>query len=132
MSTASAVKLGSLSYVIVYVKDTEVSKKFYKELLGMTIKDDQPGWVEFKTGETTLAIHSDNDLAKKGTPGRVVNVFSVEDIHASYEALKKSGVKFFKAPETVCEIDANTIGVSADFTDPDGNILSIFGLVAKK
>lgn len=131
MSTTSAIKLETLSYVIVHVKDTEQAKKFYANILGLRIKEDHPGWVEFQTGESTLALHGNDDLSERGTPGRVINVFGVKDIHAAYEALKKAGVKFVKQPEQVCEIDAQTIGMSADFTDPDGNLLSIYGTIKK-
>jgi len=31
--------------------------KFYRDVLGLTVKFESPGWSEFATGETTLALH---------------------------------------------------------------------------
>ena len=49
MPTSTKVKLSKLSYVIVYVKDTEKATQFYRDVLGMPVKVDAPGWVEFDT-----------------------------------------------------------------------------------
>ena len=49
-------------------------------------------------------------------------VFSVDDIEAAYQALRSRGVDFRREPRPVTG-DQH----AADFRDPDGHVLSIFG-----
>ena len=49
-------------------------------------------------------------------------VFSVEDIDAAHQALRSRGVEFRREPRVVTG-DQH----AADFRDPDGHVLSIFG-----
>jgi lactoylglutathione lyase len=132
MPVKSDVKLGVLGFVIVYVKDTEKTKKFYQETLGLQTKDDEPGWVTFDTGAASLALHSDSELKGERAKGQPVPVFNVDDFYKTYEGLKAAGVKFEAAPKEVCEAGPGQAGMSAEFKDPDGNLLSIFGIVKKK
>lgn len=131
MSVKSGVKIKNLGYVIVYVKDIERGVAFYRDTLGMTVKLDDSGWVEFDTGAATFALHVDPKLTGSRSPGQPIPVFCVDDINQTYESLKKAGVKFENPPKQVCEAGPNQIGLSADFLDPDGNPLSIFGTVEK-
>ncbi|PWT99965.1 MAG: hypothetical protein C5B53_04700 [Candidatus Melainabacteria bacterium] len=131
MPVKSDVKIKNLGYVIVYVKDIERGVAFYRDTLGMEVKLDDEGWVEFDTGAATLALHVDAKLTGSRSPGQPIPVFCVDDIKHTYESLKKAGVKFEHAPKEVCEVGPNQIGLSADFLDPDGNFLSIFGIVNK-
>ena len=48
------VKLG---YAIHFVADMDRAVAFYRDTLGLTLKFASPGWTEFATGETTLALH---------------------------------------------------------------------------
>ena len=129
IETKSATKLSTLSYVILYVPDAKEAVTFYKEKLGMTVKLDDEGWIELETGSVTLALHSSPDSTK--SKERTTAVFSVEDVKEAYEGLKKSGVKFESELKEVCATPEH-IGLSADFFDPYGNRLSIFGMVDKK
>lgn len=131
MATKTQVGLGTISYIILYVKDTEQALKFYRDTLGIKVKMNEQGWVELDTGTTTLALHADEHAGKTRTGSQPVVVFSVDDIFDAYETLKSKGVKFEKEPQTVCEA-GDHIGKSADFTDPEGNQLSIFGMVPAK
>jgi catechol 2,3-dioxygenase-like lactoylglutathione lyase family enzyme len=49
-------------------------------------------------------------------------VFSVEHVRAAYDALRAAGVNFLNEPRVVS--GANW---AANFKDPDGHLLSIFG-----
>ncbi len=131
MSVSTDVKLSTLSYVILYVKDASKVVPFYTETLGLKVKMNEQGWVEFESGAVTLALHSDDKLPAKRQGGEPIVVFNVEDVQHAYEALKAKGVKFAKEPQIVCEAEGKT-GRSADFTDPDGNRLSIFSYTKSK
>src|SRR6202022_1179665 len=51
------IQLKQLDYVIVYVSDMQRSLAFYRDTLGLTLKFTSPGWTEFVTGATTIALH---------------------------------------------------------------------------
>lgn len=130
MATSTDIKLSTLAYVIVYVKDTKKALAFYRDVLGMKVRFDDNGWVEMETGAVTLALHADEKHKVDQAVGPVP-VFSVEDIYAAYEGLKNKGVKFDKELQVVCEGEEGKVGKSADFRDPDGNRLSVFGYAKK-
>jgi len=46
-----------LRYVIKFVADMDKAVKFHRDVLGLKVKFESPGWSEFATGETTLALH---------------------------------------------------------------------------
>ena len=131
MTTSTEVKLSSLSYVIIYVKDAQKALPFYRDTLGIKVKSDDGNWVELETGSTTLALHSNEELKTISREGQPVMVFSVEDLHDAFKALQTKGIKFNTEPHVVCEAGPEQVGMSADFRDADGNLLSIFGMVKK-
>ena len=130
MATSTKTKLSTLSYVIVYVKDTEKATQFYRDTLGMKVKVEAPGWVELDSGSTTLALHGAENLPAKPKEGNTDLVFTVENVYEAYDELKKAGVKFSHEPHQVCE-EGDKVGFSAGFNDLDGNTLSIFSYVDK-
>ena len=132
MPVKTNVKISSLGYVIVYVKDTKTAVPFYRDTLGIKVKSEEDGWVELDTGATTLALHGDKELTpNRSTKGQPVPVFNVDDFNATVEELKSAGVKFHKEPVQVCEMGPGKVGMSAEFSDADGNMLSVFGVVTK-
>jgi predicted enzyme related to lactoylglutathione lyase len=131
MPVKSNVQLKTLSYVIVYVKDTTKALPFYTEKLGMTVKSNEDGWVELEAGQTTFALHGNKEFKPVVEGVQTTPVFNVDDFDGTYEALKQDGVKFLHEPMQVCEAGPGKIGMSAEFKDTDGNTLSIFGIVSK-
>ena len=47
-----------VDYVMVRVSDMRRSVAFYRDTLGLPLKFESPGWSEFETGATTLALHA--------------------------------------------------------------------------
>jgi lactoylglutathione lyase len=130
MPVKSNVKLDTLAYVILYVKDTDKAIAFYQDMLGAKVKMNEDGWVELETGAVTLALHREGP--QSGTAGSSSTVvFAVKDVKQTYEDLKTAGVKFSGEPHQVCEMP-DSVGISADFKDLDGNSLSIFGIEQKR
>ena len=132
MASKTQVSLSTLNWVILNVKNTGESLPFYRDVLGMKVKLEVPGWVELNTGHTTVALHgtegSDQPHEKAGP---TTLVFQVDNVYEVYESLKASGVKFAGEPRKVCE-EGDKDGISAEFHDPDGNLLSVFSYVKKK
>lgn len=131
MAVQTDVKLKTASYVILYVPETEKALSFYRDTLGMTVKVNEEGWVELDAGPLTLALHHIDKTVQRSPEGAATVVFTVEKIHDAYEALKAKGVKFHREPQQVCETP-DGIGMSADFSDPWGNALSIYGTEPRK
>ncbi|MCW5821581.1 MAG: VOC family protein [Cyanobacteria bacterium TGS_CYA1] len=133
MTAGTDIKLKTLSYVILYVPDTKEATTFYTEKLGFKVKMEEQGWVELESGPTTIALHESEPgmkLACEKTLAPVL-VFKVENIKEAFEALKNKGIQFSQeAPQEVCAT-TDHVGFSADFTDPFGNKLSIYGETKK-
>jgi lactoylglutathione lyase len=133
MATPTKLALSTISYVILHVRNVEKATTFYRDVLGLKVKIEDGAWVELDTGKTVLALHGDDDAAFPAEPkGPTCVVFGVEDIHGTYEHLKKAGVTFDEPPKKVCDAGPGQIGMGADFKDLDGNTLSIFATVKEK
>jgi len=84
-----------LTYIIKYVGDMERAIRFYKDQLGLALRFQSPGWSEFETGETTLALH----LASQEHPTGTSQLgFGVPDIDRFYAEKKENGIEFTFAP----------------------------------
>jgi len=56
--------------------------KFHRDVLGLQLKFQSPGWSEFVTGETTLALQPASD---KNPAGKVELGFTVAYVEVSTE-----------------------------------------------
>ena len=82
-----------LNYVIKYVADMNKAVAFYRDTLGLELRFQSPGWSEFSTGETTLALHGASDEHPAGSSSIG---FVVDDIDAFYNSDK--GIEFTSPP----------------------------------
>ena len=62
--------LSKPDYLMVNVSDMSRSIAFYRDLLGLKLRFDSPGWTEFDTGSTTLALHATSSPAPPRDPAR--------------------------------------------------------------
>jgi len=115
-----SIQLQKPDYTIVYVSDMDRSLVFYRDVLGLPLKFASPGWSEFNTGTTTIALHTTPARKAADQPGRtpagVAQLgFTVEDVQSVYEALKAQDVPFSLPPQQ------QSSGVLlAVLRDPDG------------
>ena len=59
-----------LAYAIKFIADMDKAVAFHRDTLGLTLAFASPGWSEFATGETRLALHiADADHPVGSTPG---------------------------------------------------------------
>lgn len=115
-----SISLQKPDYIIVYVSDMQRSTAFYRDVLGLPLKFTSPGWTEFATGETTLALHTTGDHKlppHHGRPpaGQAHIGFMVDDIQTAYETLKTQDVHFSLPPQK--QPSGVTLAV---LHDPDG------------
>lgn len=69
--------------------------EFYRDVLGLPLKFKSPGWSEFATGETTLALHP----ASQQNPARGVELgFAVANIQQFRQEMNAKGVQFSMPP----------------------------------
>jgi predicted enzyme related to lactoylglutathione lyase len=92
---------------------------FYRDSLGLPLKFASPGWSEFATGETTLALHP----ASPSNPAGTVELgFTVRDIQQFFETKSQEGMRFTMPPTK-----QDFGGVLAQFEDSEGGRCSVSG-----
>lgn len=84
-----------LSHVIEFVADMDRAVKFYRDVIGLPLKFQSPGWSEFVTGETTLALHP---ASEKNPAGRLEVAFNVPNLEQFHAEMTGKGVQFLMAP----------------------------------
>jgi len=115
-------KLTRVSVVMLGVHDVARSLAFYRDKLGLKVEREIPGFAFLNAGAVTLCLSEAAARVRGQVPGAGEVVFSVEDVSAAYQALRGKGVEFTHEPRNVTP----TARV-ANFDDPDGNHLSIYG-----
>ena len=108
-----------LSHIIEFVEDMDRAVKFYRDIVGLPLKFQSPGWSEFETGETTLGLHP---ASEKNRAGKCEVGFSVENLQSFYEQLRAKGVAF-SMPPTKQDFG----GTLAQFVDSEGAHVSLGG-----
>ena len=107
-----------LGYAIHFVADMDRAVSFYRDTLGLTLKFASPGWTEFATGETTLALHP---ASVQNPAGSTHLGFTSTGVETLYRELMGKGVTFTRAP-------APEHGVLlAEFVDTEGARCSLSG-----
>ncbi|MCI0743088.1 MAG: VOC family protein [Gemmataceae bacterium] len=56
-----------VNYAIVFVSDMKRSVAFYRDVLGLPLRFESPGWTELATEGATLALHASEDLSREKT-----------------------------------------------------------------
>ena len=106
-----------LRYVIKFVGDMGKAVTFHRDVPGLTVKFESPGWSEFVTGETTHALHPALD---KNPAGKVELGFTVADVEAFYRDMTAKGVLFSMPPKK-----QDFGGFLAQFVDSEGAHCSV-------
>jgi lactoylglutathione lyase len=101
-----------LNYVIEFVGDMDRAVKFYRDVLGLPLKFESPGWSEFSTGETSLGLHP---ASEKNPPGNIELGFNVANLGKFHQEMSAKGVQF-SMPPTKQDFG----GILAQFVDSEG------------
>ncbi|MGA8144426.1 MAG: VOC family protein [Candidatus Acidiferrales bacterium] len=108
-----------LTYAIKFVADMDRAVRFHRDTLGLPLKFESPGWSEFVTGETTLALHP---ASEKNPAGKVELGFQVGNLQEFYRDMTAQGVNF-SMPPAKQEFGAYL----AQFVDSEGAQYSVSG-----
>jgi catechol 2,3-dioxygenase-like lactoylglutathione lyase family enzyme len=106
-----------VNYAIVFVSDMNRSVSFYRDTLGLPMKFESPGWTEFATEGSTLALHASRGPepdADDLPPGRCRTGFAVPDLDVFHRRMTENGVRCVQEPT---EIFGARV---AQYVDPDG------------
>ena len=110
-----AIKLG---YAIHFVADMDRAVAFYRDTIGLELRFSSPGWSEFDTGATTLALHP---ASTENPPGTTHLGLHADDILAMHRHLSAAGVRFTREPTPEHGITL------AEFADSEGARVSLSG-----
>lgn len=116
----------ALPTVVLNVKTMAVTHAFYRDVLGLAPRIESPGWVDFETGATRLALHP-----RVERPGReahhqrplTLGFTGPGDVVSYVRALEKRGLELTQPPRN------EGFGTFAEALDPDGNALVFRGTV---
>jgi predicted enzyme related to lactoylglutathione lyase len=129
-AASKPLSLDKLGYAIVFVSDMKRGVKFYKDVLGIPLRFADEGWTEFEMKGFTLALHPADKMPKNLDQAPITELcFESEDVRTTRSQLIAKSVKVSEL-HSVCEF-GGAVGASASFRDPDGNHLSIFGMIPK-
>lgn len=111
----------NISNVWVFVSDFERSVKFFRDTLGLPLKEQHGAYAaEFFKSGTTLGIGLAEDEKTRKMVGRHTCItFRVQNIDEMYRELKAKRVKFSEP------LRSESWGKIAIFKDPDGNEFAV-------
>jgi lactoylglutathione lyase len=114
-----------VNYAIVFVSDMKRSVSFYRDVLGLPLKFESPGWTEFATDGATLALHaSEGPPSAKDDPqqvpaGRCRPGLSVPNLDEFHQRMVERNVPCIQEPTAVFGSRV------AQYLDPDGLGISV-------
>ena len=114
-----------ISYAIVFVSDMKRAVSFYRDVFGLPLRFESPGWTEFATDGATLALHpSEGSTLEKDNPqqlpaGRCRPGLSVTNLDEFHARMVERNVPCVQEP-------TETFGARmAQYLDPDGLPISV-------
>jgi lactoylglutathione lyase len=113
-----------VNYAIVFVSDMKRSVAFYRDVIGLPLRFESPGWTEFATEGATLALHAADAPAVAAHDGRHAGGqcrpgLSVADLDAFHQRMMSHDVRCVQAPKEVFGARV------AQYLDPDGLEISV-------
>jgi catechol 2,3-dioxygenase-like lactoylglutathione lyase family enzyme len=100
--------------IILFTRQMDKMTAFYRDVLGLKLVTDDPGWRELDAGGITIGLHS--GPPSPGRKGPKI-AFRAKDVAKAREALVKRGAKFGKVAGTTLQL--------CNGKDPDGNPIQL-------
>ena len=114
-----------VNYAIIFVSDMKQAVLFYRDVIGLPLKFETPGWTEFATEGATLALHAsegpnpERDNPHKVPAGRCRPGLSVPNLDEFHRRMVEKKVPCVQEPK-------ETFGARiAQYVDPDGLTISV-------
>jgi lactoylglutathione lyase len=114
-----------VNYAIVFVSDMKRAVSFYRDVLGLPLRFESPGWTEFATDGATIALHSsegpnsEKDDPQQVPAGRCRPGLSVPNLDEFHKKMVERNVPCIQEPT------ASFGARIAQYLDPDGLGISV-------
>ena len=113
-----------IQYAMVFVSDMKEATAFYRDVLGLPLRFESPGWTELATEGATLALHATDAPASERAAGEMSAGtcrlgFNVTDLTAFHERMKAREVHCVQEPT----LQFGTL--LAQYSGPDGLVFSV-------
>lgn len=126
---ATSINLDRIGQIALTVDDLARARDFYQNVLGMKLLFDAGNLAFFKCGDIRLMLSTSD---KPGPRGGTILYFQVNDIHATFAALKERGIHFIDQPHLIAKMpdhdlwmvflndtESNTIGIMCEIRRTD-------------
>ena len=115
--------MARIDYVIQYVESLRRSTAFYRDVIGLKVRIEGNGYVEFEMDNTKFSLFERSKLQEligheggKAPCGEIG--FAIDDVDGEAERLKELGVRILRGP-----MDRPWGERTLHIKDPDGNII---------
>ena len=122
------VALDRIGQIAIRARDIGRAVRFYRETLGMRFLFEVPNLAFFDCGGIRLML-STAESAEFDHPGSVL-YYKVQDLTASYDALKKCGVEFIDQPHLIAQLADHDLWM-VFFRDSEENTLALMSEVPR-
>jgi len=122
------VALDRIGQIAIRVRDIGRAVRFYRDTLGMRFLFEVPHLAFFDCGGVRLML-STPESPEFDHPGSVL-YYKVQDINASYDALRKRGVQFIDAPHLIAQLADHDLWM-VFFRDSEENTLGLMSEVPR-
>ena len=102
--------------IIMFTPNFAPMADFYRNVIGLSVIEDAPGWLDLDAGACRLAIH---EASFEGAEGPMKIAFFAEDVSAARAALIDRGVTTLGEVMTFGDLQL------CDGADPDGNAFQL-------
>ena len=113
-----------LNYAIIFVSDMNRSIAFYRDVVGLPLKFQSPGWTEFANDGATIALHaaagaSSGPDGEDLPAGRCRPGISVDNLAEFHQRMIEHNVPCAQPPKDMFGAKI------AQYRDPDGLVISV-------
>ena len=121
-----------IDYVILLCRDMAEARRFYRDVMGFALVEDQEDWVRFRVGTSFLTLRPrgpwrgwhDGEALPGSASVQLAFRVSPEEVDACHGELVDKGVEIIEPPR-----DQNFGHRTLFFRDPEDNIVEIFALI---
>ena len=112
--------------MILRVRDLDASVAFYRDLVGLELISESPGFVFFDGGSIQIALNAKPDEPTDETSSEMV--LEVDDVYSTTKEMDDRGIEFAVPLRPVTTAGDRTLHAT-HFRDPDRHFWSVTGWV---
>jgi predicted enzyme related to lactoylglutathione lyase len=112
--------VSGVAAVWVPVSDMKRAVAFYRDALGLTVKETDDDWSEVDANGLLIGLNAREQASEHSDGGAVISFQPEDDLEAEVESMKQSGVEF------TGDISDHEWGRLIPFKDSEGNDLQLY------